>query len=240
MAAYGRLDVFFPDGLFKTYLLTDPNTTIGRSNTSTIPIDDETLSRYHVNITLKNSVVYIADMESENGTFIDGSRLESNTATELSGGEEIMIGDLRMIFATLDDSPTRPIEVPEETTQRVDLPDAEFYIEIADSYQTVAPGAHISTRVSITNEGEKTERFAIEVTGLPREWLRIDKTEVEIAAGKSAEITLSFEAAAPQRQPPRRLHRADRRAPQKPTRSCAAWERQSAGAAVQRFRDGVG
>ncbi|MBK9746881.1 MAG: FHA domain-containing protein [Chloroflexi bacterium] len=192
MAAYGRLDVFFPDGLFKTYLLTDPNTTIGRSNTSTIPIDDETLSRYHVNITLKNSVVYIADMESENGTFIDGSRLESNTATELSGGEEIMIGDLRMIFATLDDSPTRPIEVPEETTQRVDLPDAEFYIEIADSYQTVAPGAHISTRVSITNEGEKTERFAIEVTGLPREWLRIDKTEVEIAAGKSAEITLSF------------------------------------------------
>ncbi len=53
MAAYGRLDVFFPDGLFKTYLLTDPNTTIGRSNTSTIPIDDETLSRYHVNITLK-------------------------------------------------------------------------------------------------------------------------------------------------------------------------------------------
>ncbi|MBK8035163.1 MAG: FHA domain-containing protein [Chloroflexi bacterium] len=149
-------------------------------------------SRYHVNITLKNSVVYIADMESENGTFIDGSRLESNTATELSGGEEIMIGDLRMIFATLDDSPTRPIEVPEETTQRVDLPDAEFYIEIADSYQTVAPGAHISTRVSITNEGEKTERFAIEVTGLPREWLRIDKTEVEISAGKSAEITLSF------------------------------------------------
>ncbi len=192
MAAYGRLDVFFPDGLFKTYLLTDPNTTIGRSNTSTIPIDDETLSRYHVNITLKNSVVYIADMESENGTFIDGSRLESNTATELSGGEEIMVGDLRMIFATLDDSPTRPIEVPEETTQRVDLPDAEFYIEIADSYQTVAPGAHISTRVSITNEGEKTERFGIEVTGLPREWLRIDKTEVEIAAGKSAEITLSF------------------------------------------------
>ncbi|WP_343423038.1 hypothetical protein [Candidatus Flexifilum breve] len=50
MAAYGRLDVFFPDGLFKTYLLTDPNTTIGRSNTSTIPIDDETLAlsrQYH-------------------------------------------------------------------------------------------------------------------------------------------------------------------------------------------------
>ncbi len=192
MAAYGRLDVFFPDGLFKTYLLTDPNTTIGRSNTSTIPIDDETLSRYHVNITLKQGLVQIADMESENGTFIDGSRLEGTTPHELNGGEEIMVGDLRMIFATLDDSPTRPIEVPEETTQRVELPDAEFYIEIADSYQTVAPGAHISTRVTVTNEGEKSERFQIEVTGLPREWLRIDKSEVEVAPGKNGEITLSF------------------------------------------------
>ena len=29
--AYGRLDVFWPDGLFKTYLLTDSTISIGRS-----------------------------------------------------------------------------------------------------------------------------------------------------------------------------------------------------------------
>lgn len=191
-AAYGRLDIFFPDGLFKTVLLTDPNSTIGRAPTSTIPLEDDTLSRYHVNITHKNGVVAIADMESENGTFVDGARLEANTPQTLNGGEEIMIGDLRMIFATLDDSPTRPIEVAEETTQRVELPDADFFIEIADSYQTVAPGAHISTRIHVTNDGEKSERFVVEITGLPREWIRIDKPEIEIAPGKTADIAVSF------------------------------------------------
>jgi len=192
MMAYGRLDVFFPDGLFKTYLLTDPNTTIGRFNANTIPLEDDTLSRYHANITFKSGKVAIIDMESENGTFVEGVRLEANTAHELVGGEEIFIGDLRMIYATMDDSPTRPIEVPEETTQRVELPDVNFFIEIADSYQSVAPGAHISTRISVTNLSDKPERFTIEITGLPREWVRIDKPELEVAAGKNADITLSF------------------------------------------------
>lgn len=192
MAAYGRLDVFFPDGLFKTYLLSDPNTTLGRANTSTIPIDDETLSRYHAHITHKNGVIAISDMDSENGTFVDGIKLEGGSAHPLIGGEEIVIGDLRMIFATLDDSPTRPIEVPEETTQRVELPESDFFIEIADSYQTVAPGAHISTRISVINEGDKPDRFTTEITGVPREWVRIDKPDVEVAPGKNADITLSF------------------------------------------------
>lgn len=189
---YGRLDVFFPDGLFKTYTLSDPNTTIGRSNTSTIPFDNETLSRYHANITFKVNQVGITDLESENGTFIDGTRLEPNTLHVLIGGEEILIGDLRMIFHSTDENPTRPIEVPEETTQRVELPDLDFFIDIADSYQSVAPGAHISTRISISNESDKAERFIVEITGLPREWVRIDKPELEIAPKASADVLVSF------------------------------------------------
>ena len=190
--AYGRLDVFWPDGLFKTYLLSEANTTIGRSSSSTIPLDTETLSRYHVNITYQNGEVKITDLESANGTFVDGVRLHVNESSILRGGEEILIGELRIIFHDLDDSPTRPIEVPEETTQRIELPEANFFFEIDESYQTVAPGAHISTRLTITNKGERTERFRVEITGVPRDWVRIDKPELDIPAGKALDVITSF------------------------------------------------
>ena len=57
--AYGRLDVFWPDGLFKTYLLTDPTISIGRSPGNSIPLETDTLSRYHASLTHKDGEVQL-------------------------------------------------------------------------------------------------------------------------------------------------------------------------------------
>ena len=128
--AYGRLDVFWPDGLFKTYLLADSTISIGRSPGNAIPLDTDTLSRYHATLTYQDGEVQVVDLNSANGTFVDGVKLNSNEPRTLYGGEEITIGELRMVYHLLDEAPTRPITVPEETIQHVKVEAAPFYIEV--------------------------------------------------------------------------------------------------------------
>ncbi len=190
--AYGRLDVFWPDGLFKTYVLTNSTVSIGRSTGNTIPLESDTLSRYHSTITYQDGEVRITDLNSANGTFVDGVRLEANQPRTLYGGEEITIGALRMIYHFLDETPTRPITVPEEATRRIEIADAPFYIEINPPEQAIPPGAHISARLSITNTGSEPERYRVEVTGVPKDWARIDRPDLEIAPEQSADVIVNF------------------------------------------------
>ncbi len=190
--AYGRLDVFWPDGLFKTYLLADSTVSIGRSTGNTIPLETESLSRYHATIIYKDGEALLADLDSANGTFVDGVRLKKNEPRALYGGEEILIGELRLIYHLLDETPTRPITVPEETTRRIELEEAPFYIEVVGPEQAIPPGAHISARVSITNTSADAERFRVEVAGVPKDWARIDRPDLEIAPNQSADVIINF------------------------------------------------
>ena len=190
--AYGRLDVFWPDGLLKTYLLTEPNVSVGRSAGNTIALDTDTISRYHLSISQKEDAVYITDLDSANGTYIDGVKLTVNEAHQLYGGEEIMMGELRLIYHDLDENPTRPIIVPEEATRRIELEEGDFRLDLEGPEIPISPGAHTSAEVTITNTGDKAERYVVEVSGVPREWVRIDRSELEVAPKKSADVMISF------------------------------------------------
>ncbi len=192
MPPFGRLDVFFPDGKFQTFPLSEPTTSVGRSTGNTIPLDTNNISRYHISIGYEDEQVSITDLDSANGTYVDGMKLESSQPQYLYGGEEILIGDLRLIFVTFDDSPTRPTIVPEETTQRIELEAPAFRIDVKGPNQPVSPGAHIAAELSITNTGFEPERFVTSVTGLPRDWVRVDRQIVEVAPGKTEQVVLSF------------------------------------------------
>ncbi len=192
MAAYGRLDVFWPDGLFRTYLLADPTVSIGRSSGNLIPLDTDTLSRYHACLTYTDGQVTLTDLDSANGTFVDGVKLNGNEPRVLYGGEEVTIGELRLIYHLLDNSPTRPITVPEETTQRVEVEAAPFFIEVEEPSQGIPPGAHISARLSITNTGTELTRFRVEVNGVPKDWARMDRPELDIPPEQTGDVIINF------------------------------------------------
>lgn len=190
--AYGRLDIFFPDGAFKTYALNDSTTSIGRAPGNSISIETTTLSRYHATIIHENGATLITDLDSVNGTFVDGVRLTGNQPYPLQGGEEITIGYLRLIYHFYDDTPTRPMTVPDEATTRIEQAEAAFTLEIDGPHQAISPGAHISAHVRVMNMGEATRRFRVTVEGVPKEWARVDRVELEIAPGKSGDAVISF------------------------------------------------
>ncbi|MFN8529539.1 MAG: FHA domain-containing protein [Anaerolineae bacterium] len=197
--AYGRLEVYYPDGAFKTFLLTDPNVSIGRSAGNMIALDVEGISRYHVSLAYADGATTITDLDSANGTFVDGERLKSNTPSPLMGGEEIQLGELRMVFQSFDESPTRPVAVTQDdSTRRLEVEPGKFTVDLFEPEQAVSPGAHISAQLTISNTGDNSERFLVEVGGLPNDWVRVDRRELEIAPGKAGDVVINFK---PRRRP---------------------------------------
>lgn len=70
---------------------------IGRGEDCDIFIDDNFMSHEHARIFKEKDGYYIEDLNSTNGTFLNGTRLEED-AVELLDGDRICIGQLEFVF----------------------------------------------------------------------------------------------------------------------------------------------
>jgi hypothetical protein len=190
--AYGRLDVFWPDGNFKSFPLIENTVSVGRSTGNTIALDTNTISRYHFSIRYDGEQVILSDLDSINGTFVDSERVEPNRPRILDGGEEIQAGHLRIIYHHLDEMPTQPMTTVLETTQRLELAAPAFRIDVIPPEGPFPPGAHKSAELSITNTGDKAAGYRIEASGMPAEWIRISRPELDVAPGETELVLVNF------------------------------------------------
>ena len=65
--------------------------TMGRSEASNIPVEDPYASSAHARIFPRDGFMYIEDMGSTNGTFLNGKQLKSSE--RLRPGDSVRIGD---------------------------------------------------------------------------------------------------------------------------------------------------
>src|SRR6188768_1671128 len=73
--------------------------TIGREEGNTIQLNDERVSRYHVKIQEDHAKLVLTDLESTNGTKVNG---EDITLRILRFGDIIMLGRSMLLFGTRD------------------------------------------------------------------------------------------------------------------------------------------
>ena len=84
------------------YLVVGDKYQVGRSKKCAFVVNDRSVSRAHAEVTAKVDSVLIQDLDSTNGTYVDGIRLER--ATEVTPGQAIRFG--RVLFElTLDAHP---------------------------------------------------------------------------------------------------------------------------------------
>ncbi len=58
-------------------------------------VDDPDVSRHHARLDAENGIVYVTDLESGNGTFLNGRRLRQ--AIEVRPGDRIDVGTTRLV-----------------------------------------------------------------------------------------------------------------------------------------------
>ncbi len=73
----------------------EPVTTIGRTKENLIRVDEPAVSRGHAQISLTNDGYLLRDLGSENGTFVNGERIDTRLLEE---GDRIQIGTVRFVF----------------------------------------------------------------------------------------------------------------------------------------------
>lgn len=80
--------------------LRNGETLIGRGNGCLVFIDDPSVSRSHAVVRRNGEKVFVRDLRSSNGTFVNGERVEE--ARALSPGDVVALGDSRLQLVVSD------------------------------------------------------------------------------------------------------------------------------------------
>jgi pSer/pThr/pTyr-binding forkhead associated (FHA) protein len=72
---------------------------IGRDRQAELVLGDPEVSRRHARLEVQRGVVFLRDLESKNGTFLNGHRVR--TPIEVREGDEIDVGTTRLVVEAL-------------------------------------------------------------------------------------------------------------------------------------------
>ncbi|MEX0642415.1 MAG: ATP-binding protein [Pirellulales bacterium] len=77
------------------FQLDEPALTIGRGATNAVQLHDTEVSREHAQLTRRDNVVVIRDLESSNGTFVNGQSIKE---CDLASGDQLQLGRTLLLF----------------------------------------------------------------------------------------------------------------------------------------------
>jgi pSer/pThr/pTyr-binding forkhead associated (FHA) protein len=96
--------------------------TIGRGSEADVRIDNTAISRLHSALALRNGIHFLEDLQSLNGTFLNGERIE--TETPITTEDIITIGKFGLLPAGSED---QALEVT-SVASAMDLEDATIFV----------------------------------------------------------------------------------------------------------------
>jgi len=86
------------------FVLDDLSTLVGRSDSCPIRVDVSNMSREHARILIRDEGVFVQDLHSTNGTFVEGKRISE--ATLLTPGSTVQFGEEVFSLQEIDDEVT--------------------------------------------------------------------------------------------------------------------------------------
>jgi predicted component of type VI protein secretion system len=106
--------VILSEGLTgKAHELTVEKTTIGRVDDNTFPIPEQSVSSHHCEILLRGVDVVVRDLNSTNGTFINGNQVAGEAP--LKPGQILRLGQIEMRLEDASAKPAAPKRLPDQT-----------------------------------------------------------------------------------------------------------------------------
>ncbi len=82
--------------------LRTPVINIGRADYNDVVLPDESVSTSHAKLQRREGVWILTDVESTNGTFVDGERVQGDAP--LAPGAMVRFGDVQLVFEPTDDA----------------------------------------------------------------------------------------------------------------------------------------
>ena len=146
--------VLLSEGLTgRSHELVAEKTTIGRVEENTFQISDPSVSSRHCEILLRGSDVVVKDLNSTNGSFIEGQQISAETV--LKPGQILRLGHIQMRL----ESGTPPAAVPKKPVdQTMIMPRSTGGVSLNDLEQ--GPRGGLDTKV-FAKKSNKTNLYFI-------------------------------------------------------------------------------
>jgi pSer/pThr/pTyr-binding forkhead associated (FHA) protein len=100
-----KLVVLSPDQKGRSYELKVDKTTIGRVEDNTFQIAESSVSSHHCEVLLRGTDVVIKDLNSTNGSFINGEKISESV---LKPGQTLRLGQIELRLETGDSTTSPP------------------------------------------------------------------------------------------------------------------------------------
>jgi hypothetical protein len=97
------IEITYPDQHKEQLCIEESPFLIGRNKRNHLVVKDRFTSRYHLMLTcVREQEIYAQDLDSINGTFLDGERLDPYTRAEWKVGQSIKVGETRLTLREND------------------------------------------------------------------------------------------------------------------------------------------
>jgi pSer/pThr/pTyr-binding forkhead associated (FHA) protein len=208
------LRVIASDGSEHTVAITQSPFCMGRGGHNDLSLVEPQVSRHHACLRQEGDQFQLVDVGSENGTWLETSRLEVNQPYPLVFYQTFRIGSyqLRLEPSPLTFSPyglkeeaasavaAEPAEIPVAagSTQ----PSIEPLIESSSNKRlgvvlktpqiTVTPGASANVSLIVINQSQNPDGFRITLSGIPEAWLPAPPPLLELPGNARQEVNLTI------------------------------------------------
>lgn len=150
-----ELLVTYPDGSNRKFSLSKGELLIGRDSDNDVVLASPAVSRRHARIYMWDSQVFIEDLGSSNGIFVQGKKI--NEAALVKPGEPIHIGEftLNVIYSDEEESEEKPARfylkglMPPFKGEVIPLEEDEIFIGRVDENHIVITHNSVSRRHSV-------------------------------------------------------------------------------------------
>ncbi len=88
----------FQGGEIKSYPIKNKTFIIGRSNKCDVSIQSNDFSREHCRVDIVGQTIYLTDLNSSNGVFIDNRQLDPQKRTIYKTNQQLLIGECYVVF----------------------------------------------------------------------------------------------------------------------------------------------
>jgi PAS domain S-box-containing protein len=131
------------------YDLHAPETVLGRHSDCGIVLPSQTISRHHARIVRRNDGFYVEDLESLNGTFVNGQRIDG--PTRLESGDRIQIHDVLLGFHQFGSESSDPTcwDELEPTMETAPSPRSTSVVHAIDVWTGAATRVEVNPQVKL-------------------------------------------------------------------------------------------
>lgn len=188
---YGELIVYWADGTVQTHTLEEGTISLGRAPGNDVVLQTSSASRYHAHVTVgPDGTVTLIDLGTVNGTFVNDNLLEPDASYHLVGGEEIRIGDVRLVYQSAESVSVDSAESAAAQTMHASARLSDLIVLLDEPHQSVAPGAQLQLILSIENVTSAPRTCDVELSGMDSKWVRANRQEVQLEPHEKTEVLI--------------------------------------------------